>query len=423
MRSFRRRRHALFAAILCSSVVTSAVVADATPLRLDYLVSDAGGGLYGYDFTLELDDNDASWAAAQGFGWVVFGDCSPSCTSPLTGFAGTSVESPWVAFATTTGVHNGPTLSPTGSFWVPAAVGETRSWSGTSTANLTQGNLLWSNLLSQNGSAMANLVVATRLAPDCGNGIVDPGETCDDGNIRKNDCCGADCIWEGTDVSCDDGDVCTVDDLCDGAGTCISGDVDPCDDDNLCSVDSCVPMSGCVHGDEPATGCITAESSQFQVKYPPLQRYKDKLKWKFKGGPAVVQADLGQPNVDTKYALCVYDETLATPARVASIEIAPGSTTWETKDPKGFAFKTKSEIYNGVSKVSLKTGEDGTSSASLLAKGNNVPMPEPVGMVKYMNMQSKVTVQLINDATSTCWQSEFTSAKKNTGQSFLAKTP
>ena len=75
----------------------------------------------------------------------------------------------------------------------------------------------------------------------CGNGILDPGEPCDDGNVFDGDCCSSSCQPENAGHWCsDDGNVCT-DDVCDGAGRCAhpprSG---PCDDRNECTVgDAC----------------------------------------------------------------------------------------------------------------------------------------------------------------------------------------
>ncbi len=418
----RRSRRAAIVGILASAMVAYSHVAGATPFRLDYLVSDDGGGVYRYDFVLELDNNDSSWVASQEFASFVIGDCYPSCSSPLTGFTGVSTDPPWTSFLVLSGLHNGPALYPTSTYYVPASVGETRAFSLTSTANLTQGNLLWSNLTGHNGAVLADLEVANRLAPNCGNGVIDAGETCDDSNIRNGDCCGADCLLDAADEACEDADPCTIGGVCNGTGTCIGGPIDECDDGDVCSPDSCVAFSGCVHGTEPASGCITAESNSIKLKYPPAERFKDQIKWKFSGGQMVEQADLGNPRVDRTYALCIYDQTASVSSRVASISIG-ASTLWTDKDPKGYQFKSKSGLVNGVAKVALKTGADGKSSASLMAKGNHVPMPVPVSGSKYMNKDSKVIVQLVNDQTSMCWTSEFTAAKKNDGATFQAKTP
>ncbi len=54
----------------------------------------------------------------------------------------------------------------------------------------------------------------------CGNGLLEDGETCDDGNTSPGDCCAPTCAPEPTELSCaDDGSACTVD-ACDGAGSC-----------------------------------------------------------------------------------------------------------------------------------------------------------------------------------------------------------
>lgn len=49
----------------------------------------------------------------------------------------------------------------------------------------------------------------------CGNGIVDPGEECDDGNGVAGDGCESDCAWTCvSDDECDDGQVCNGGEAC-----------------------------------------------------------------------------------------------------------------------------------------------------------------------------------------------------------------
>lgn len=140
-------------------------VANATPLRMDYSVTDLGGGLYDYDFSLVLDNNDGSWVAGDGWSWIIFGD-QQSASSPLTNFVGDVGDLPiglFTSYMTSTGFHNGPTLSPLApTYWIPNALGDFLSWSGTSDANLGQGELLFSTLQSVGGVEasfeVANLV-------------------------------------------------------------------------------------------------------------------------------------------------------------------------------------------------------------------------------------------------------------------------
>jgi len=58
----------------------------------------------------------------------------------------------------------------------------------------------------------------------CGDGHVDAGEQCDDGNALPGDCCSATCQYETS--ACDDGDGCTAGDTC-MAGACVATPVAP----------------------------------------------------------------------------------------------------------------------------------------------------------------------------------------------------
>ncbi|MBI3782308.1 MAG: hypothetical protein HY270_02790 [Deltaproteobacteria bacterium] len=65
-----------------------------------------------------------------------------------------------------------------------------------------------------------SLAPVLQAACTCGNGVVDPGEQCDDGNVVDGDCCSSLCLFEAAGSSCpDDGSTCTAD-QCNGAGVC-----------------------------------------------------------------------------------------------------------------------------------------------------------------------------------------------------------
>jgi cysteine-rich repeat protein len=86
-------------------------------------------------------------------------------------------------------------------------------------------------------------------APQCGNGALEEGEQCDDGNTADGDCCTSTCQFEAAASPCSDGSVCTTDDACDGAGACVGGAALPCDDSNACTNDTCDSVTGCGHTD------------------------------------------------------------------------------------------------------------------------------------------------------------------------------
>ena len=58
------------------------------------------------------------------------------------------------------------------------------------------------------------------MAAVCGDGLIGPGEDCDDGGTADGDCCSSSCLFETAGSNCDDGDICTDSDVCDGAGIC-----------------------------------------------------------------------------------------------------------------------------------------------------------------------------------------------------------
>lgn len=152
--------------IVLTLALFCALKIQASPISLNYTVTDLGGGLYDYEFTLTLDNHDNSFAAGQGWSWITFGDVQGGPTN-LTNFTFDQNDFPVGAFTDGTfsfGGHNGPTLLMGNSniaYWMPTTVGSVLQWSGTSTANLGQGSLAFSTLITTGGAVAADFETAT----------------------------------------------------------------------------------------------------------------------------------------------------------------------------------------------------------------------------------------------------------------------
>ena len=149
-------------ALLLLAAAALAGNAHATPLTMDYTVTDLGGGLYDYEFYFTLTDDNHNWQAGMGWGWVIIGDAQ-SQASPLYDWAGDMGDmpvGPWTYWSSSSGYHNGPTLGYVLDYWVPAAVGDQLFFSGTSTVLLHEGEMLWSSLVVTGGAQGVNWEVA-----------------------------------------------------------------------------------------------------------------------------------------------------------------------------------------------------------------------------------------------------------------------
>ena len=140
-------------------------------------------------------------------------------------------------------------------------------------------------------------VMGFRVPPTCGNGVVDPGEQCDNGSNLPESCCDPLCRLVASGTSCGPAN-CIATHACDGAGTCVTGPPVPCDQCSRCAFGGGLPIE-CVA--DPATSCRaptavgaaqlilkTTQPGQFKVT-------KSSLKWKWAKGQATALADFGDP--------------------------------------------------------------------------------------------------------------------------------
>jgi len=155
-----RLRFAVGVAVVLAAMLLALPAASfAEPLTLHYDLTDLGGGLHQYDFTLLLDNHDNSWTSGNSWDWIVFGDRLWSYSGP------DAIPNDWSWISSdpglrrvySTGGHEGPTvwigveLSLPG--WTPSSVGDALHWSGTTTRFLPDGHLRWSSLIWGGGAS------------------------------------------------------------------------------------------------------------------------------------------------------------------------------------------------------------------------------------------------------------------------------
>jgi len=168
----------LLTALTALTAVTVASVtstATASPLKLEYCITDVGGGVLQYQFKLTLNNNDGSWSSGLGYNWIIFGDVASPGPSNFADFVGDLPAPPPFddeGWSFSSGGHNGPTLLDFGTDfdfrgWIPTAVGQSLTWSGRSSIRLGAGEMAWSNIVGT--GVQANYEIATLLT-SCDSG-------------------------------------------------------------------------------------------------------------------------------------------------------------------------------------------------------------------------------------------------------------
>jgi len=269
---------------------------------------------------------------------------------------------------------------PLGSF-----VGDVWNFAPADEANIIAG-LTYANIHS-NALPGGEIRGQILRVPTCGDGILDGGEQCDDGNNANGDCCSSVCTFEVAGSPCTGTSLCSVAGQCDGAGSCVAA---------------------------PRMGCRSAGKSILLLKNDPDDS-KDKLIWKWIKGDATVQTDFGVPTGTTATALCIYAGTAN--SLISDPQVAGGSG-WAAISDKGYKFKDSGGAQDGIQKIIEKGGAQGKAKALVKGKGSGLPDPNLMP-----SLGVPVTAQLVNSANNNCFEGVFNMGDviKNDGVQFKAK--
>ncbi len=146
---------------------------------------------------------------------------------------------------------------------------------------------------------------------------------------------------------------------------------------------------------QPKAACLLPSASACKAKdrKPSGPSDKDRLVWKWIGGPAMTPRDFGEPGVgSTEYRLCVYDDIgLQTEMGVATSESCSHESCWRS-NKKGFRFRDGNQ--EGIQLLKLKAGGN-KSKIVLVARGP----------LSFVDRSTPLTVQLIRaDTDNPCWE-------------------
>ena len=165
--------------IICTLLAACFIgAANATPLTMSFDTTDLGGK-YQYDFTLTLDNHDNSWVSGNQWDWIIFGDTDSD--NNYIGFdtnGGLLWGTDWTTLSSSSSIssisisagdHNGPYLaiSTQGMMlpgWLPTFVGESISWSGTSSVYIPSDELRWSSLIVGGGAEAVHFEQANQVS-------------------------------------------------------------------------------------------------------------------------------------------------------------------------------------------------------------------------------------------------------------------
>lgn len=158
-----------------------------------------------------------------------------------------------------------------------------------------------------------------------------------------------------------------------------------------------------VTAEYPLPGCREANKHMLSIKATGNSNWK----WDWKKGAATTKAEFGNPLSDTYYTVCIYDGVGDIQNEPFCSTVPPGNG-WKAIN-KGYKFRSKAGV-DGIEKITLKEGKE--NKAKINVKGVDAGMMLPL---------SQDAVIQISNSHGQCWDSSFSTFKKNDEKKFKAK--
>ncbi len=247
------------------------------------------------------------------------------------------------------------------------------------------------------------------ICTECGNGVVDPGEVCDDGNAVGGDCCTSDCQGFASDgTPCVDDNFCTLSETCQG-GDCVPGGEVTCDPCLICD-----PGDGCIVPDViyPCQDAPAGKST-IRIRRDSSDPARDSVMWRWRSQTPVELNEFGAPQTLTSLSLCIYGgEQLILSSTIDAAADCDGESCWEIKEHDA-EFSDRSGAFEGLTSARIREGLPG--KIQMKGAGGGLELPT-------LDVALPVTVRLRRNDGTPCWQAEYDEAQSSNETRFKAKS-
>jgi hypothetical protein len=218
--------------------------------------------------------------------------------------------------------------------------------------------------------------------------------------------CPADAL-EPNGTSCEDGNLCTEGETCQ-VGACTGSTPIDCEDNDLCTAPSCDPLIGCTYEPDvaPIEDCYHSSVGRLAIS-DRVVAVRDVIRWTWRRGEIIDQSDFGDPRSTTQYAVCIFDHTGDEPNLITSMNVPAAAPKWKAPKKGRWRYIDSPGTYDGIRKLRLiPKAKEFRSKVQVRARGVNLVLPPPFSDREYMDVDSKVIVQL-RTSENKCWQSAF----------------